>query len=454
MGGEIAEITKEDVCNMVSNMQHAIDHGLTTLQLKPYTDSSKSKQLQYDVYQTLIEQTPKSILEQQSQIIVPVSIDDVLETKDFAIKSISSKSVRNHVLTLLDRLGTDCLDNIQIRFPNSVDHNTRSITSKMSTKNNHLTSKIGYDVMTAQFDNNQRRVDDRYYFDMIYELQELVREGYVRSISSKDLTSTMYQHIQSNHLHTLFNTNQLDLNLCRITPLIKAQPPVGQNSETDTTSITQHTIAANPLAGGWLVDRYFVESHHHLRQKRTPTSAWFRSLSQQEQWNWDQNIVQSWMSTRRTKQASSVGASNHDFGAVWDVYQMELLKPLRDIAMKHGVSVASVVLRWTLQQHEHVPTTNAAMSRHSAMCSSTVISCRLLPEHMYWDTHRPFTTVTERVQQLREVLRFTLDDDDIEKLWTLSSYIEPVVPDPIIVNNNYYDDNIEVSSSGLYIPKR
>jgi diketogulonate reductase-like aldo/keto reductase len=448
IGGEMNEITKEDVCNMVSNMQHAMDHGLTTFQLKPYIASSTTNQLQYDIYRTLMDQTPKSILEQQSQIIVPLCIDDVLESTDStsAIKSISSKSVRTHILTLLDRLGIDCLDNVQIQFPDSVVDSGRRDATKITTKNNHLTSIVGYDPMTAQY-SNKMRVDDRYYFDLIYELQELVREGYIRSISSRDLTNTMHQQIQNNQLHSLLNTNQMDLNLCHVSPLIKTQHETDQYGNKDSFFTPQHTIAANPLAGGWLVDRYF-EPRRHLRQKR-PTSTWFRSLSLQEQWNWDRNIVQSWMSSRQI--AGSVG---HDFDSVWSVYQTELMQPLRNVARKHGVSIASVVLRWTLQQHEHAQSPNGALCRHTAACSSTVISCRLLPEHIYWDTHRPFTTVVERVQQIREVFRFKLDNDDIETLWDLSSYVEPVQQLSSHDNNNYYDDDIEVTSTGLFIPKR
>ena len=295
--------------------------------------------------------------------------------------------------------------------------------------------------MTTQY-SKIKRVDDRYYFDLIYELQELVREGYIRSITSKDLTNTMYEHIQSNHLHTLFTTNQMDLNLCCVAPLRNTQHP-GRNSF----FIPQHTVAANPLAGGWLADRYY-EPQQHLRQKR-PTSTWLRSLSLQEQWNWDRNIVQSWMPTRRTKR-NSVVSNEYDFDSVWNVYQAEFIEPLRVIARKHGVSVASVVLRWTLQQHEQVQSNQI---RHSAVHSSTVISCRLLPEHVYWDTHRPFTTVIDRVQQIREVLRFALDDDDIEKLWECSSHVEPVSQVSFNDINNYYDE-VEELPNGLFIPKR
>ena len=453
-GVERNEITSDDICNMVSNIQYTLDHGLTTFQLKPYSAFSATNQLQYDIYQTLIHQTPKSILEQQSQIVVPLCMDDVLDLTETSLaqKSISSNSVRNHILMLLDRLGIDCLDNIQIQFPDSMNYwdditaqRGREDATKTNTKNNHLTSILGYNPKKSQYSINDKvRLDDRYYFDLIYELQELVREGYIRSISSKDLTNSMYQHIQANDLHTLFHTNQMDLNLCHVSPHKHAQLQTDQWRNKDSLYIPQHTIAANPLAGGWLADRYY-EPQKHLRQKRR-TSTWFHSLSTQERWNWDRNIVQSWIPTRLTRPNSVVNCG-HDFASVWDIYQTDLIEPLRNIARKHGVSVASVVLRWTLQQHEQTKSTNAA-------CSSTVISCRLLPEHMYWDIHRPFTTVVERVQQIREVLRFALGDDDIEKLWELSSYVEPVHQALFDEHNNYYDDNVEESSNGLFIPKR
>ncbi len=462
-GGEMIEITREDVCTMVSNVQRSLDHGLTTFQLKPYT--SVANQLQYDIYRALIDTTPKSILDQQSQIIIPFRLEDVVkentDSTTSATQSISTKSVRSHLLALLDRLGTDCIDNLQIQFPTSMVHDNDGRQQPVSTKNNHLTSVVGYDPTKTQ--SNNQRLDDRYYFDLIYQLQELVREGYIRSISSKDLSSTMHQHIQNNQLHTLLNTNQMDVNLCRISPLYKTSPPTtGHNSRNPDSScyIPQHFIASNPLAGGWLVDRYHPgppSQHQHLRPKHAYASAnWFRTLPRKEQWNWDQNIVQSWiMSTPRRRNSKAGSDAGHfDFDAIWNIYQNDLMTPLRDMAQKHGVSVASVVLRWTLQQHEQAPSPSTKAGHRNAVCSSTVVSCRLLPEQMYWDTHRPFSTVMDRLQQIREVLRFSLDDEDIEQLWELSSNINPEPHLSFNENNNYYDGNAEPSSSGLFIPKR
>ena len=461
--GEMIEVTKEDVCTMVSNIQRSLDHGLTTFQLKPYT--SVANQLQYDIYRALIDTTPKTILDQQSQISIPFRLEDVLEentdSTTAAKQSITTKSVRSHLLTLLDRLGTDCIDNLQIQFPKPMVHDNDGRHQPVSTKNNHLTSVVGYDPTRVQ--SNNQRVDDRYYFDLMYQLQELVREGYIRSMSSKDLSSTMHQHLQNNQLHTLLNTNQMDANLCNISPLYKTTPPTtGHNSRYPDSScyIPQYFIASNPLAGGWLVDRYHPgppSQYQHLRTKYTYASKhWFRTLPRKEQWNWDQNIVQSWiMSTpRRRNSIAGNDAGHFDFEKVWNIYQTELMTPLRDMAQKHGVSVASVVLRWTLQQHEQAPPPLTNVRHRNAVCKSTVVSCRLLPERMYWDTHRPFTTVTDRLQQIREVLRFSLDDEDIEQLWELSSNIHPETHLSFNENNNYYDDIAEQSSSGLFIPKR
>jgi Aldo/keto reductase family len=240
--GEMIEVTKEDVCTMVSNIQRSLDHGLTTFQLKPYT--SVANQLQYDIYRALIDTTPKAILDQQSQIIIPFRLVDVLEentdSTTSAKQSISTKSVRSHLLTLLDRLGTDCIDNLQIQFPKSIVHDYDGRQQPVSTKNNHLTSVV---------QSNNQRVDDRYYFDLMYQLQELVQEGYIRSMSSKDLSSTMHQHLQNNQLHTLLNTNQMDANLCTVSPLFKTTPPTtGHNSRHPDSScyIPQYFIASNP----------------------------------------------------------------------------------------------------------------------------------------------------------------------------------------------------------------
>jgi diketogulonate reductase-like aldo/keto reductase len=430
------DISQQDISSMISNMQHALDHGLTTFQLKPYSSSSSTDQLQYSVYKALIYDTPKSVLDQQCQFMVPLFIHDALTTTTTDVSknsigyTISSQSVRKHITSLLDRLGTDSLDCVQIQFP-IPSGNDRYDDGRSDTDIKHMRSQID-------------RIDVRYYLELLYELQELVRDGYIRSISMKDCSNEMYKKIRQADLHSLLYTNQIDANICRISPLILPQH-IGIVSSDITELQIPNIVAANPLAGGWLTDRFWGE------KLQRPTSEWIQTLSYKEKWNWEKNVVQEWLSSVSEKSLSPT-----DYHSIWDTYQAQLMKPLHDIARKHSVSISSIVLRWMLQQQER------QKQHHSTdvqICdvSSTVVSCRLLPEQYYWDIYQPHTTVNERVQQLREVVQFALDDDDMNILWNLSGHNNRHLQGQSSNDLNEFDTfsnkDAELLSNGLYIPK-
>ena len=146
---------------------------------------------------------------------------------------------------------------------------------------------------------------------------------------------------------------------------------------------------------------------------------WEFRLAERRQWN---THVRAW--TKRKGYQSSGDPRDSDL-CLWNIYQEELLSPLEDMAQKHGVSVASVLLRWSLQL-DHV--------------ASTAVTCRLV----YPDDgakRRP------RAQALREVFTFCLDDVDMAELWELSGRIE--------ANHLHVDFNEEMmmeSENGLLLP--
>lgn len=73
------------------------------------------------------------------------------------------------------------------------------------------------------------------------------------------------------------------------------------------------------------------------------------------------------------------------------------METLEDVALKHRVSLASVALRWALQL-DHV--------------ASVVVACEVGES----SDDRPF----DRPRQLRQVFRFELDEEDMERLWDAS----------------------------------
>jgi Aldo/keto reductase family len=249
----------------------------------------------------------------------------------------------------------------------------------------------------------------------------------------------------------------MDTNLCRQNPLLlslqkQRYPSNAMVPNDDGTIYLPRIVAANPLAGGWLTNRYILHNNPYSMSRQFHDEEWFHTLSAKEKSNWEANIRREWWTTRPPgRDPSSSEPSNNNFRSIWDMYQTQLLMPLRDMAQKHSVSIASVVLRYMLQSKSNgegdIPTL--------PMISSTVVSCRLLPEHHYWDMDRPYTNGFERIQQLREVVRFQLDDDDMDCLRELSGMRQR--PGTTL---QYGDDDgneeyhVEESSTGLFIPSR
>jgi aryl-alcohol dehydrogenase-like predicted oxidoreductase len=447
----MVDITKEDVLGMVSVLQNAMDCGLTTLQMKCYPVEPQNT-LQYDVYKLFLQDTPKSITEEQCQLVVPIQIQDVLTSLSSSSSSgggggptISPLSVRTATTAMLDRLGTDCIDNLQIQFPKSSFQQSHRSTNPQQHFN--LSKEQGTSM-----------IDDRYYLDLLMELQDLQRDGYIRSISTKDMSMDMYvNHMQRVNLHPLITTTEMDTNLCRQNPFLlslqqQRYPSNAMVPNDDGTIYLPHLVAANPLAGGWLTNRYIPHNNPYRSSRQFHDEEWFHNLSPKEKSNWEANIRREWWTTRPSgRDPSSSEPSNNNFRSIWDMYQTQLLMPLRDMAQKHSVSIASVVLRYMLQSKSNGEGEISTLPT----ISSTVVSCRLLPEHHYWDKDRPYTNGFERIQQLREVVRFQLDDDDMDCLWELSGMRQR--PGTTL---QYGDDDgneeyqVEESSTGLFIPSR
>jgi aryl-alcohol dehydrogenase-like predicted oxidoreductase len=424
------DITSEDRSDMVSAMQDAVDHGFTTFQMKSYAHSETNR-LQDELYQLFLKDTPKSVNE-QCQIIVPLQLQDVVaKTPDLA--TISSLSVRTAVTTLLDRLQCDCLDNLQISFPQTM----------VGPSNRRLLD------------------DDRFYLDLLYELQELQRTGYIRSVSTRNLSSYFYSNaVQSAGLHTLISSNVMDANLCRMDPLLRShQEYRGRNTKKSLAPThVPLSVAANPLAGGWLTNRYILRDsqkrHGAPKSSASRPPDWFLKLSPPEKANWNTNIVQGgW--TRQHDWLENEDDFNDlsRFRSVWDMYQTHVLTPLNGIARKHDVSAASIALRWLLQSKQR-SSKGESESTSPPLLASTIVSCRLLPEQFCWD--RPYTHPSKRMQQLREVVKFELDEEDMERLWQItgSNTHDLSYGDTDETGLSSEEDCLEASTTGLFLPKQ
>jgi hypothetical protein len=124
-----------------------------------------------------------------------------------------------------------------------------------------------------------------------------------------------------------------------------------------------------------------------------------------------------------------------------------VLPVLVEIARKHRVSVAAVALRWTLQQG-------------LGNVASVAVACRLWPDHVYdWEEQQRHhgESRTQRPKQLRDVLKFALDDEDLALLCEISQVgdTDPehsTVKDPFYDENGLMEDGTMTTRNGLLIP--
>ena len=309
------------------------------------------------IYGSLIRETPASVLE-HCRLTVPVRLRDAVAWGTESGSKVTYQSTRATVVESLSRMGSDCVDDVQIQFPSNRKHNV-----------------MGDDDSFCD-----------YYLDLLDALQELQRDGLVRSVSAQHMPKTFLYRAQSVGLGRLLQTNQIETNL--LNPGTAAAAVARENTPPllGLPDETPLTIAADPLAGGWLTDRFWNAGDSAARSLVS-----YPQLSMTERTCWDRDVVQSWWARcrgqQRQRHAPDVGARDYDFRALLDAYRERMLAPLQEVARKHGVSVATVVLRWTLQQQQQQQQCPPDATT-TTMIAGAVVPCRLLPERHFWDTLR------------------------------------------------------------------
>lgn len=234
-----------------------------------------------------------------------------------------------------------------------------------------------------------------YHLDVLDSLEGLQREGLIRSISGRHIPASLLRKAHSCGFR--LDSNQIKMNLLDPVSFYTSELLLACK-DTDTP-----IIAEGVLAGGLLTNR-------HLGQLGQP-SAW--ELSPQER-NAFQGCSKDWATQHKSAETS-----------IWNTYQDHVMSVLGYISLKHLVSVASVALRWSLQQE---------------LVTSVVPSCTL-----YDDKDRPF----DRPSKLREVFSFELDNEDLDRLWAISGKEKP---SSSFVSDLQFDiENFEEIGEGLFL---
>jgi aryl-alcohol dehydrogenase-like predicted oxidoreductase len=343
----------------VEKMQDLLDAGLTTFQLKA---SSQEHQhwAEDHILGRLRQDTPPSVMN-QCHLTIPIALPSEKRTT-----GVTASSVRKTVLESLLRVGGDSIDCLQIQ------HNKDSSSPHV--------------------------------FDILEILEELKREGLVRSVGGRNVPSHVIRAARDYGF--ALDSNQLDVNLLDPSAYSLEQQQLCED-------IGAPLFLSSPLAGGLLTNRY--------TEREDMPRPWAFRLAERRRWNTDLRV---WAD----RQGYTSNGADDDYW-LWEAYQSKLLATLEMIALKHGASIASVVLRWSLQL-QHV--------------ASTIVTCQLV--HPDDGLRRKF-----RGQELREVFRFRLDEDDMQQLWELSGRAEPQQLHMDSEENDSMFDEMMEDESGLFL---
>ena len=229
-----------------------------------------------------------------------------------------------------------------------------------------------------------------YHLEVLDHLQELVRDGLIRSVSVANFPSSLLlQAAQEDvDLVRLVESNQLLYNLLN-------PNTVGLEEELVFADLGIKLLLNDPLAGGLLTDRHYQAQHGRGTWKLTASERQHVKTS-----------LAAWLEHNELVDSSSDS---------WSAYQSKLLPVLAEIAWKHQVSIASVFLRWTLQDKVDI-------------VASTVVPLTSLVDDDDW---------SQSQEALRQVFSFELDQDDTNRLDAISGRERP----PVVEDEFEDDDN-------------
>lgn len=240
--------------------------------------------------------------------------------------------------------------------------------------------------------------DSNYHLDVLSVLQELQREGLVRSLATKNFPPDLLRKAIACGFD--IDSNQILCNLLDPTRYTKELQLACQD-------LNLQLLLENPLAGDLLTNKFSNTEYE--------PPPWELASEQR-------NDLDTYVTPWARKHSSN--------DKRWKTYQTELLDTLGDVALKHRISVTSVSLRWAMQL-PHV--------------ASVIVPCETREEN----DDRAF----DMPEKLREVFRFDLDKEDMERLWEASgeaSLVKEPEFEPLVGLENLDLEGVE--DDGFFVP--
>jgi aryl-alcohol dehydrogenase-like predicted oxidoreductase len=382
---------------IVASMQKFLDAGMASFQLKTSNNSRRNANTdatsglqawgEEEIFGRLRKETPAFAL-RNCHLVVPLHIPG-----PDAVGTVTASSIRQTVLASLERTGSDCIDTIQL-LPNPYSP---------------------------------------YAMDVLDCLQDLKREGYVRSVAGKSLDWRLIR--EAHRCGFCIDSNQVDGNL--LDPVNFDNP----EQKLACQDLGTKLLVAGPLAGGLLSGRHYVEQQEGRRRRRrdsrllSPSQEMEQARSRRnrppfnpsESHHLETTLVQ-WGERHGQQDSDDLLSATR-----WKLFQSKMLSTMHEVAQKHDVSVSTVALRWTLQT-QHV--------------AATVVSCRLLSSE---DVNPQ--VLRDRPKQLRQVFQLQLDDEDMERLWEVSGRLAPEPYDGDRDDEEELYMEMMESKKGLFLPR-
>jgi hypothetical protein len=406
-----------DSSHVLQNVHKLIDSGLTSFQLyNPIppnnNNNNNSRQImtmeptkkqtftEQNIYHKIIQETPTSILNQQCTFSTRIQIpspsiigsyennyEDSSSSSSFVFKE---SLVRQHVgQSIMNMYGhaNGCLDSVQVNF--QYDNDNKS--SNSSNNNDRNSNNNG---------NNSNM--SPYTFDVLSVLQDMQREGLIRSISGLNFPSYAIDEVEKHGFE--LDYNQLTSNLLDPTRYTKdIQYANSNNYNNNNTKKKKNVVLSGALAGGLLTNRYSNIPRSYLNKYGEPMNGY---MSPSELWHYKHSCSQSWAPYTRQRNLdrnrnnrSRFSSSRNTNTNTWQMFEKEVMKTLEGIAYKHQVSIASVILRWSIQLEQ---------------VGSVVVGSSFNTKYDADD--RLYT----RPRELRQVFSFMLDEEDMDQLWDVS----------------------------------
>ncbi len=216
----------------------------------------------------------------------------------------------------------------------------------------------------------------QYHLEVLDVLQDMQRDGYIRSIGVENWPYFLVKEAKMSGFS--IDVHQRNGNLLLPPPRMIEKGEIPAD------------LWTNPLAGNVLSDNFLLSP-----SPPTYSRGW--------------NDVRTWYNRKRRSKQSKMDIASASNADVWSVFKKDVQETLHRLSCKHEVSIATIVLRWSLQEK--------TSGKKNIIASCVAYPLALIEE--------PEGNLSKQIRGLRDVFRFQLDEDDLEALHAITAQPKP-----------------------------